>query len=220
MEIKPYLNIIIKKLWIVILTPLLVAAATFLGSLYFFEPVYEASMTLFVMNKIPDAGPTYDDILASQQLIKDCREIIKSKSITKAVVEQLNLQNLSADDLANMITVNLKNDTRIMEIKVRDTNKVRAKKITDKLGMLFKNKAKDLMILETLEIVDKADIPHKPVAPRPLVYMLITFIVAMFLVLGVIFVLEYLDDTFKIPEDVEKHLGLTVIAVIPSLDME
>lgn len=220
MEIKTYLNILVKKLWIVALIPLLVAAFTAAASFYLFEPVYESSMTLFVMNKNPDTGLTYDDILASQQLIKDCREIIKSKSITEAVIDQLNLEDLSVEDLAQMITVNLKNDTRIMEIKVRDTNDVRAKEITDRIGMLFEMKVMDLMILQTLDVVDYAEIPHKPVSPRPVANMFIAFSIAFFLVLSVIFLLEYLDDTFNNSEDVEKYLGLNVIAVIPSLDME
>lgn len=220
MEIKYYLNILVKKLWIVVMVPILAAAATIVVSFNLLEPVYESSMTFFVMNKNSDIGPTYDDILASQQLINDCRELIKSKSVTKAVIEQLNIEDLSVGDLAEMITVNLKNDTRIMEIKVRDTNDVRAKDITDKVGIQFENKARDLAILETLRVVDEAEIPHKPVSPRPLVYMFIAFLIALFLVLGVIFLLDYLDDTFKNSEDVEKYLGLKVIAAIPSLDME
>jgi capsular polysaccharide biosynthesis protein len=33
--------------------------------------------------------------------------------------------------------------------------------------------------------------------------------------LGIIFLIEYLDNTIKTPEDVQKHLGLPVIGTIP-----
>jgi capsular polysaccharide biosynthesis protein len=222
MEIKTYLNILMKRVWIVILIPFLAAAITAVISLYWLEPVYESSMTLYVMNKDFDSRIklAYDDILASQQLIKDCRELIKSKSMMKAVIGQLNLVDLNKEELVKKITVNLKNDTRLLEIKVRDTSDVRAKEIVDVIGSIFQERVKDLMKLETLDVVDEAEIPLKPVSPKPLVNIFVVFFTVLFLVISAVFMMEYLDDTVKNIEDVEKLLGIKVIGIIPYLDME
>jgi capsular polysaccharide biosynthesis protein len=179
-------------------------------------------MTLYVMNKDFDSRIklAYDDILASQQLIKDCRELIKSKSMMKAVIEQLNLVDLNKEELVKKITVNLKNDTRLLEIKVRDTSDVRAKEIVDVIGSIFQERVKDLMKLETLDVVDEAEIPLKPVSPKPLVNIFVVFFTVLFLVISAVFMMEYLDDTVKNIEDVEKLLGIKVIGIIPYLDME
>ena len=222
MEIKTYLNILIKRLWLIVLIPFLAAAVTAVINLYVLQPVYESSITLFVMNKDFDSGTklVYDDILASQQLIKDFRELLKSKSMTKAVIEQLNLVDLTEEELAKKITVNLKNDTRFLEIRVRDTSDVRAKEIADKINSIFQGKVMDLMKLETLEVIDEAEIPLKPVSPKPLVNIFIAFITALFLVTSAAFLMEYFDDTLKSAEDIEKCLGIKVIGIIPSLNLK
>jgi len=179
-------------------------------------------MTLYVMNKVSDSRLklAYDDILASQQLIKDCRELIKSKSMSKAAIEQLQITYLTPEDLAKKIIVNLKNDTRILEIKVRDANAVRAKEIVEKVSSLFVKRVQDLMLLEKVDVVDEAEIPVKPVEPKHLFNILVSLFTALILVVGTVFSLEHMDDTIKDLEDVEKYLGLKVIATIPLLKME
>jgi capsular exopolysaccharide synthesis family protein len=68
-----------------------------------------------------------------------------------------------------------------------------------------------------MSVVDRADIPGGPYKPSlSLNLMLATF---FGLALGVILALffEYLDDTLKTTDDVEKQLGLPVLGIIPKL---
>ena len=204
----------------IILIPLVAAGATLAINLYVIQPAYESSITLYVMNKDLDSRLAYDGFLASQQLINDCRELIKSKSLTRAVIEQLNIVDLNEGELAERITVNLKNDTRLMEIKVRDTDNERAMEIVNKISVLFQQKINDLMKLEILDVVDEAEIPLEPISPKPVVNTIIAFLVALFLTICAVFMMEYLDDTLKNSEEVEKLLGLKVIGIIPSLDLK
>ena len=222
MEIRNFLNILSKRLWLVILVPFLAAAVTGVINFYVLEPVYESSITLYVMNKDLDSKMrlAYDDILATQQLMKDCRELIKSKSITRAVIEQLSIEDLTNEDLAKKITVSFKNDTRMLEIKVRDTSKVRAMFIVNAINDTFQTRAKSLMQLETLDVVDEAEIPDKPFSPKPIRNIFIVFFTALFLVISVAYIIEYFDDTLKNLEDVEKLLGMSVVGIIPHLDLE
>lgn len=222
MEFRSYINVLIKRLWIILLIPLLAALVTAYINLNVFEPVFESSITFFVLNKDTDSinRLAYDDILASQQLINDCRELIKSKSMTKAVIKQLNLEDITQKELAKKITVNLKNDTRILEIKVKDTNNERAKAIVEEISIVFQERVRVLINLEISGVIDEAEVPYKPVSPRPLVNTFIVFCASMFLVISFVFIIEYLDDKVKNAEDVENLLGLKVIGIIPSLDLE
>jgi len=65
---------------------------------------------------------TYNELLKNQQLVKDYRELIKSKLIVKTALEELEITDMSPERLAANITVDSKNDTRILEVKVRDTS--------------------------------------------------------------------------------------------------
>lgn len=220
MEIKAYLRILAKRLWLVILIPILAAGITAAVNLYVLEEEYESSITLYVANKDMNSRMAYDDILATQQFMKDCRELLKSKSITKAVIEGLNLTDLTEGELARKIAVNLKNDTRLFEIKVRDISNERAKRIVDEISTVFQKRVNEIMKLQSFQVIDEAEIPLEPVSPKPLENSLIAFFAALFLVVCFVFIIEYLDDTLKDIDDIEKLLGIKVIGIIPSLDLK
>jgi succinoglycan biosynthesis transport protein ExoP len=69
-----------------------------------------------------------------------------------------------------------------------------------------------------LQVVDYATIPEKPIKPRTMLNMAIGGVLGMFLGIGLAFLLEFLDNTIKTKEDVEKVLALPVIGQIPGLD--
>ncbi|MNI75175.1 hypothetical protein D3C73_1313050 [compost metagenome] len=48
----------------------------------------------------------------------------------------------------------------------------------------------------------------------------IAFIVSLMIGLGIAFLLEYMDDTLKTEEDIERYLGLPTIAMITRLGQE
>jgi capsular polysaccharide biosynthesis protein len=222
MEIRNFLKVILKRIWLVALIPFIAAVVTAVINFYILEPVYESSITLFVMNKNsnPEMMLEYNDILTTQQLIKDYQELIKSKSITRAVIDRLNLDALTEEELAKKVAVNLKNDARMFEIKVRDTNNVRAKEIVDTINSIFQERVKGLMKIEKLDVVDEAEIPPKPISPKPLTNIFIVYFTSLFLAIGAVFMMEYLDDRLESIEDVEMLLDINVIGIIPHLDLE
>jgi len=66
-------------------------------------------------------------------------------------------------------------------------------------------------------LVETAWVPKKPVRPRTLVNTALAAVVGAMLALGVAFLLEYLDDTIKTPDDVSGALGLTTLGAIGRL---
>lgn len=67
-------------------------------------------------------------------------------------------------------------------------------------------------------IVDQAQPPLRPYTPRPLVNMMIAFFLGSIGGCLLAFFLEYLDSTIKIPDDVERGLGLELLGIIPQAD--
>ncbi|MCP4624636.1 MAG: protein GumC [bacterium] len=70
---------------------------------------------------------------------------------------------------------------------------------------------------EQFRIIDHADLPEKPYSPN--VKMLFLFSVAIGLGIGggLIFVLDFLNTSLKVPQDYETRFGLPVLATIPSI---
>ena len=66
-----------------------------------------------------------------------------------------------------------------------------------------------------VSIIDKAKLPRKPSSPSLLLNLVLAFFLGLLALAATIAILELLDDTFKIPEEVEEKLGLAVLGVVP-----
>lgn len=65
--------------------------------------------------------------------------------------------------------------------------------------------------------VEIASIPPKPIRPKPLVNAAIGGLIGLFIILGIVFLIEYLDDTVKSPEDIKALMNLPVMAFISDM---
>jgi non-specific protein-tyrosine kinase len=65
--------------------------------------------------------------------------------------------------------------------------------------------------------IEPATVPEKPVRPRTLVNTALAGVVGLMLAVGFVFLKEYLDDTLKTPEDIERLLDLSTIGYIAQM---
>lgn len=221
MELKQFLIMIRKKILFIVLIPILVSTIAAITSVFLITPIYEASSTLYItpQKSVLEGEVTYQEIITNQQLVKDYRELIKSKLITKAVLENLKIQDISPAGLSNKITVSSKNDTRVLEIKVEDTYPVRCMELSNKLCEVFLEKSLDLAKANNVSIVDTAEVPETPVKPNPTLYTLLAFLTSLMATVGVYYLLELINETIKTSEDIETYLDLNVLGTIPSFNI-
>jgi polysaccharide biosynthesis transport protein len=66
-----------------------------------------------------------------------------------------------------------------------------------------------------ISIVDKAALPLSPSTPKLYLNLALALVAGLALGLLLALGLDYLDDSFKSPEDIERELGMTVLGVIP-----
>jgi capsular exopolysaccharide synthesis family protein len=69
----------------------------------------------------------------------------------------------------------------------------------------------------TLTIIEPAQANSIPVRPRIRLYMLIAGGVGLFLALGLIFLLEYLDDSIKSIDEFQQGFGTLILGTIPKI---
>jgi capsular exopolysaccharide synthesis family protein len=68
-----------------------------------------------------------------------------------------------------------------------------------------------------IRIVDEADVSQDPVSPKRPLNLLLGLFGGAFCGIGVAFFFEYLDNRIKTPEDLESHLGLPAMGLIPKI---
>lgn len=233
-EIKEIINILMKRLWLIITIPVIVVAVAGYFNFMVFVPVYQADTTLLIAglrNVVPSTGgssaangsPTadgsgsmsFEDIIAGQTLVSEYSEIIRSKRVTGTVVKNLNDSSITDEDLRSMISIGAVNDTRIIDISIQNTDPVKAAKIADIVANVFSEEIGILYRIENINIIDKAEVPKDPISPTKKKNLATAGLAALILAISIVFIIEFLDNTIKTSEDVEKHLGLNVIGSIP-----
>jgi len=222
MNYERLLRLFIKKLWLIILLPILTGVPAAYYALNFVKPVYEASTTLYVISKHIDASTArnqYLDNLVDFDMVKDYEELMKSNAIVSKVIDELDLP-YDPEALSRNLSVGSKNDTRIMEISVLDNDPKLAQDIANKFAVVFMLEAIRLIKVENVEIVDMARLPKTPVnASKPLKVMALAIMAGFTTAVGIIFSLEYLNNKIRTPEDIEKKYGIPVLGHIPDLDI-
>lgn len=210
----------IKKRWLMIvsITAVAVVAAGII-SFFVLTPVYESSATLLVSYKQnQESVMTYNDLTMSQKLVNTYSEIIKSRSISEAVLKKLDL-DLTPEELSGKITVSKVNDTEIIRVNVNDADPEMAALIANTVSDVFKKEIKNIMEIDNVSTIDTAKASEAPVKPNKMMNVAIAGVLGVMVSVGLVFVLEFLDRTYKTPADVERHLGLPIIGAIPDIEI-
>lgn len=219
-DLREYFAIIKKRFWIIALLAIISALISGVISFFMLKPVYEAKSTLIVNTEKNEETQmiTGDQFSVTQKLAVTYGEIIKSRAVLEDVIKNLKLDN-EYEDLVKNVTVSPVKDTQIISISVQDTNKQKARDIANEIPKVFTKEAKRITKANDVQVIDKATLPKNPIKPNKVMNVLIAFVLGTMIGLFVVFLIEYLDNKMKTPQDIEKHLGLSVIGVIPNEDI-
>lgn len=219
LNIKDVFEFFISKIRIIIFITLILVLLGAIYSMFLKTPVYEANTRLVLTgvaesNKTTsDSGTTLNDVNLNSKLVATYREIIKSKTILKDVINTLDL-DYTADTLAENISVSTVSDTEMIIITVKSTKPEETAKVANELARVFSEQIKEIYKIENISIIDKAEVPTVPsninIVKQVIIYVLIGLIVAF----TIVFAMFYFDTTLKDATQVEK-LGLTVLTSIP-----
>jgi succinoglycan biosynthesis transport protein ExoP len=89
------------------------------------------------------------------------------------------------------------------------------RKYNEKLEQARIDQALEMGKISNISVVQPATYPIKPVRPRKMLNLALGLFLGIFGALGLAFFSEYMDHTFKKPEDVEERLQLPMLASIP-----
>ena len=202
-----------RAVWI-LLAGILLAAAAAAVTKWMIPPVYISSTKMYVLSRQSESALTSSDMQLSNLLIKDYVELVKSRTVTEAVIDELGLE-LTHEELLDKISVATPADSRIVTISVTDEDPVHASRIADSVRDIAAVHIQDVMEIEAVNVVEEANIPTEKSGPNIKKNTVIGGVLGC-MAAGLVFLLIYfLDDTIKKPEDVEKYLRLSSLGVIP-----
>lgn len=214
-DLLEFVHILLGRFWVILLAVIVAAGIGFAVSFYVLAPFYESTTKIYILNKTDNTTVTYTDVQIGTQLTKDYAELINSRYVIEKVIEQLSLEDIEYEELMKKVSVDAPADTRIVSITVEHTDPTLAMNIANCIRKVAEEHIQNVMDIEAVNVVETANMPTEKAGPSILKWTLIGGMAGGFLACAVIAVVFLLDDTIKSSEDVEKYLGLSVLAMIP-----
>ncbi len=211
----------IRKRWIMIVA-ITLTATIISGVLSFFviDPVYETSTKVFIgKEESDDAAYNSSDINMYQQLLQTYAQAIQTKDLVNRAISGLSYDELETKNILEKLTVNPITSTQILEIKYKSKNPNEAKEVLKNITDEFIVVAKDLVPNGNVRVIEEVELPEEPVSPNKIMNIAIAFLLGLMVSVGLVFLLEYLDNTYKNKDQLEKDLGIPVLGAIPDVDM-
>lgn len=210
----------LKKRWILIVSITLVATLIS-GVLSFFviKPTYETSTKVFIgKEESNQEGYNTNDIQMYQKLLQTYAETIKTNEVVQAAINSTNNTDLTVPAVKGALTVTPVSDTQILQIKYQNKNPEVAKEILEGITNEFVILAKELVPNGNVRVIEAVQLPENPVAPNKKMNIAIAFLLGLMVSVGLVFLIEYLDNTFKNKEQLERELDIPVVGIIPEVE--
>lgn len=139
---------------------------------------------------------------------KDYEIAVKRENQLKATLNSLKNEALSLNERAIQYQI-LKREA--------DTNK---ELYNGLLQRLKETGVSASLTASNIQILDRAEVPQKPFKPNWPLNIMLSIVVGLFGGVGLAFFTEYLDDSIKTPEDIERKVYLPPLGLVPKFDEE
>lgn len=208
---------LLKTLWskkfLIIITALFGAGIAFVYSSFLVTPQFDSTTRIYVVSQNVEAGAglTNQELQAGTYLVKDYKEIILSQDVLSRVKTELGL----VEDLTDKITVKIPVDTRIVSITVRDADPNVSAQIANSLRAAAAQKIIDITKVSDVTTLEEAVPAEQPSTPNTKRNIAFGMLAGALLAVGLVLIVEVLDDRVKRPQDIEEVMGMTLLGVVP-----
>ena len=221
-ELRELLEILLKRKLLIIIMTVLCTVAGGVYSVFLITPMYNAETTMMVngAKNMTDIASSLDigSINLSQKLVVTYGEIVKSRIVLEQTIDSLKL-DMTYGQLLRKTTAQQVGGTEILKIAVQDEDPAQAAIIANKISDVFVKEVMRILKVNNVETIDKAIPIEKPVNVKTALNIAIAMILGLMMGVFTAFVLEYMDNTIKTENDVQKHLDLPVLGLIPDHDL-
>jgi capsular polysaccharide biosynthesis protein len=211
---RDYLAVLRRRWWIVPLVALVAVAAAWLvtrGQ----TPLFRSTSRLLVTPGRPDLGQQ----LTVEKQLRPMAQRVKTTDIARQVDETERL-DLGADQVLSRIRAEAVIDQGFVQIDVDDTDPRRAERIAGAVAQVFaqQHAAADVGRPQAerlnVDVLDRPS-PAAQIWPRTSALLLAAGLIGLLGGILLTFGIEFMDDTIKTAEDVQRLLGLSTLGRIP-----
>ena len=200
-----------KKILLVLMVALVGGCIAAAYTQFLMTPIYSSTSSILVLSK-ETTLTSLADLQLGASLTSDYTVLITSTPVMEQVISDLDL-DMTAEQLKGSVSINNPTDTRILEITVNNTDSKMAKKIVDEIANV--SYIGDKMEVIPPKIIEVGKIATVRTSPSVKKNAALGFLLGFLACAAIVVVCAVMDDTIKTEEDIEKYLGVSVLAKVP-----
>jgi capsular polysaccharide biosynthesis protein len=186
-------------------------------------PVYVASTDLLVGREY-ERGQNIilsNELSGLEDLNRTLVEAISSRRVAEAASQELGLRAYPPERLLGGLSVEQVGETQFIRLSYSDPDPWRAREVADAFGAAIPEQISELIPGAgiTTTVWERAEKPTAPASPHPMRNTILGLMLGLMLGVGLAFLLEYLDDSWRSPEDVELASGVPALGAIPGFEL-
>jgi capsular polysaccharide biosynthesis protein len=214
MTLLELLQLMKKHLKLVVVLPLVCALGMGAYSVLFMRNTYTATTSMYVLVSQDSASSTslQSDLSASQMVTNDVATLLESDRVLNETASNLGLKNLKS----YKVSVTNSTTSRVISLSVTGSDAAGSASVANELAENVSDVAKDVMNVESVNIIDSATTPDSPSGPNRLLYVAVALLAGFFAAVAIVVVADMLNTKVRGQEDLEELLGVPVIGRIPA----
>ncbi len=209
---------ILEKIPVIIIVALIFAVIGWGVSAFLITPQYEASINMIVNTRDGTSGNiTNDNISSAQNLVETYAVIIKSNTVLNKVIDELDL-DVDYEDLYEMLSVEDISHTQIMKISAKSDNPDTSRNIVQSIAQIAPPIVVDAVEAGSCKVVSDIYSSDTPISPNRAKNAIISCLASVVIYLAVLVLKVLMVDFIVDDADVQRKLGIPVLAVIPNVE--
>ena len=219
MTLLELLHLLKKHLKLVIVLPLVCALAVGGYSFVAMKNTYTASVSMYVLvqrENSANATSLNSDLSASQMVTNDVATLLKSDRVVAETARDLNMDSLRGYSTS----VTSSTTSRVLTLEVTGTDPQRAADVANKMAEKVSEVAREVMSVDSVNVVDSAKVPTSPSGPNRPLYIAVGLLAGLFVAVAIVVIADMLNTKVRGEDELEELLGIPVIGRIPVMKGE
>lgn len=185
----------------------------FVYTTFFVEPTYSSESTVFIQPTVKENQVSASDITTNQKLTTTYTEIAKSNTVLDQVWPSYK-DSLSKKQISEALTIKSVGETQIISFTAVTTDPQLSANLVNRVVNIFIMEVSDIMEIDNLKIIDKAQVNRQKVGPNRTLNVVIGTMLGFMLGVGIALLKMLLNRTIQTRYDAEKLLNLPVLGEI------
>ncbi len=212
-DLMEILSLLLHHAWIIALAALIGALLVGIGVKLFVPAKYTSRATIYVFSTSGET--TAQTLNQADKMTTDFQIIATTRTTLELVIDELGW-DMTASQLSreNSIEVSNPTDSHMLRISVTSRDPVKAAQVSNALASVMCDQIAYIMKSERPQFVEPAVMGSKT-SPSVKRDAMIGGLACALVVMLVVLVRYFVNDTITTEEDVNRYLGLTILSSVP-----